>query len=324
MVAVQIEGLAITEILVEEGDRVKAGQILARLSRETIDTSLAQNAAHINRATAAIAQAESQIAEAEAMRAQTQASFSRAQTLRSQGIASAETFDQRQASAQQAEARLQSARQTLRLAEADRALAEAQRSEWQVRLGRTEIRSPADGVISRRSARLGAIAAAVGEPLFRLIRDGAIELEAEVADGALARVAVGQPAAVRPAGQEKDIAGSVRLVSPEITRSTRLGRVRIAFADTPGLALGGFARGTVEVARREGVLAPLSAVLFTPEGPRVQVARDGIVETRRVTTGIRSGGRIEITEGLAAGELLVAISGTFLRHGDRITPVPAK
>jgi HlyD family secretion protein len=114
------------------------------------------------------------------------------------------------------------------------------------------------------------------------------------------------------------------LVSPEVNRMTRLGRVRVAVdGDVPGLVLGSFARATVEVARRDGVLAPLSAVLFQPEGAIVQVVRDGVVESRSVKIGLRDGRRVEIREGLMPGESVVATSGTFIRGGDRVTPIAA-
>ena len=324
MVAAQIDGFAITEILVEEGDSVKKGQVLARLARETIDASLAQNTAQIARAEASIAAARSGITEAEAARVQAQASFQRTRSLRQDGFASLETFEQRQASAQQTTARLATSREQQRLAEADKALAEAQRQEMMIRQERTEIKAPTDGIISRRTARIGAIAASLNDPLFRIIKDGAIELEAELAETTLARIALGQKASVRPAGRETDLAASVRFMSPEIARTTRLGRVRLSLDKSEGLVMGSFARGTIEIAKKEALLAPLSAVLFTSEGPRVQIVKDGIVESRAITTGIRAGGRIEVVSGLQEGESLVTISGTFLRHGDKITPVPGK
>jgi HlyD family secretion protein len=324
LVAAQIDGYAIQEILVEEGDRVKEGQVLARLSRELIDSSLAQNKAQIARAEASIASARSSITEAEAARTQAQASFERARALRPEGITSVETFEQRQAAAQQATARLAAAREQLRLAEADKALAEAQRGEWMIRFGRAEIKAPMDGVVSRRTARIGAIAAGANDPLFRIIKDGAIELEADVAETTLARITVGQKAAVRPAGRDTDLSAKVRLVSPEIARTTRLGRVRLMLDKPEGLVVGSFARGMIEVAAKEAVVAPLSAVLFTNEGPRVQVVKDGVVDSRAITTGIRAGGMVEVTSGLQAGETVVSISGTFLRNGDRVTPVVQK
>ncbi len=324
LVAVQIEGYALTEILVEEGDRVKAGQVLARLSREMIDSALAQNRAQIARSEASIASARSTIAEAEANRTQAQASFQRTQSLRSDGFASAETFDQRQAAALQAAARVSASREQLRLAEADKALAEAQRGEWMIRSGRAEIKAPTDGVISRRTARIGSVVGAAGEPLFRIIRDGAIELEADIAEMSLARITPGLKATVKPAGRDTELTASVRLVSPEITRSTRLGRVRLALDKPEGLTIGSFGRGVIEIARKDAILAPLSAVLFTNEGPRVQVVKNEVVETRTVSAGIRAAGMLEIVSGLAPGESIVTISGTFLRNGDRITPIQAK
>lgn len=324
VVAVQIEGHAINEILVEEGDRVTAGQVLARLSREIIDSALAQNKAQIARAEAGIASARSTIVEAEANLAQAQSSFQRTQALRNQGIASAETYDLRQAAAQQTEARVLVAREQLRLAEADKALAEAQRGEWMIRSARTEIKAPADGIISRRTARIGSIATSVGEPLFRIIKDGAIELEADVAETNLARMAIGQKAMVRPAGRDVDLAASVRLIAPEITKTTRLGRVRLALDKPDGLTIGSFGRGIIEISRKDAVVAPLSAVLFTAEGPRVQVVKDGVVESRTIVPGVRAGGLLEVVSGLQPGDQIVTISGTFLRNGDRITPIMAK
>ncbi len=99
--------------------------------------------------------------------------------------------------------------------------------------------------------------------------------------------------------------------------------MRLALDTADGLTIGSFARGEIEIVRREAVVAPLSAVLFTAEGPRVQVVKDGVVESRAVTTGIRAAGQIEIPTGLQSGEAVVAISGTFLRNGDRVKPVEA-
>ena len=321
LVSPQLEGLAITEILVEEGDSVAAGQVLARLSRDVLEATVAQNAAQIARADAAIAQARSAIVESQANRVQADLALARTRDLLGNGNASRETFEQRQATAQMASARLDASVNAMRAADADRALAEAQRRELLVRLARTDLRAPVAGVVSRRAARLGAVVMGAGDPLFRIIQDGAIELEADVPETALAKLRPGQPARIDTAGGPR--IGRVRLVSPEVSRTSRLGRVRVAVDGDGPLVIGSFARAAVEVARRDGVLAPLSAVLFQPDGPVVQVVRDGVVETRRVTIGLRAGSLAEVTEGLAAGEDVVAVSGSFIRGGDRVTPVPA-
>lgn len=327
LVSTEIDGLAIVEILAEEGDRVAEGQVLARLSRDTIDALLAQNAAQIDRATAAIVQARNQIAEAQATRAQADAAFARTRALQDRGNASTELLEQREASARIAAARVASAEQSLRLSEADKVLAEAQRRELLVRQRRTEIRAPAAGVVSRRTAKVGALAAMSGDPLFRIVRDGVVELEADVPEVTLARLATGQDATVRPAGQSVDLPARVRLISPEVSRTTRQGRVRLSVEAGREVTVGAFARATVVTDRRSGPTVPLSAVLYragTGTGnASVQVVKDGIVETRAVTVGLKAEGRAEIREGLAPGETVVAVAGTFVRNGDRVTPVPA-
>ena len=329
MVSPQLDGLAVTEILAEEGDMVQAGQVLARLSRDVLDASLAQNTAQIAHAQAAAAQAQSGLAEAEANRSEADAALARARDLVGSGTTSRETFDQREAAARTGAARVTAAEAAQHLAQADLMLGQAQRQELLVRVARTEIRAPVAGRISRRTARLGAVVGSAGEPLFRLIEDDAVELEGDVPEAELAQLRPGQPAMLHVAGHDADLAGRVRLVAPEVSRTTRLGRVRVALDDGAGgsgtgLPIGGFARATVETARHEGVLVPLSAILFGPDGPRVQVVASGVVETRPVQLGLRDEARAEIVEGLRAGETVIAVSGSFVRGGDRVVPVPAQ
>ena len=137
LVSPQIEGYAIDKIMVEEGDRVSEGQVLAELSRTTIDTSLAQNEAQSARADAAIAQAQASIAEAVANKDQANSAFARAQSLVKSGNTTAETLDQRQAAAKMADARVDASQHALTVAQADKKLADAQRSELMVRLEHT-------------------------------------------------------------------------------------------------------------------------------------------------------------------------------------------
>lgn len=323
LVSPQVEGFAIVEVLAEEGDVVAAGQVLARLSRETIETSLMQNAAQALRADAATAQARASVVEAQATRAQADLALVRTRDLLATGNAAREVFETRDAAARIAAARIEAATNVLRAAEADRALAEAQRRELQVRLARTELRAPVAGVVSRRAARLGAVVMGAGDPLFRIIEGGSVELEADVPETSLARLRPGQSASIDVFGVPRT--GRVRLVSPEVSRTTRLGRVRVSLdGQAGGLPVGGFARATVETARKDGVLAPLSAVLFQADGVVMQVVQGGVVETRRVEVGLRDSKQAEIVAGLAEGEDVVAVSGSFIRGGDRITPVASR
>jgi HlyD family secretion protein len=322
LVAAQVDGLAIVEIFVDEGGQVRKGDILARLSREAIDITIGQNKAQLARADAAIAQARAQIVDAQAAKDAALSSFTRAKNLREGGITTVENFEQRQSLALQTTARVTSAQETFKLAEADKSVIQAQSADLMLKLVRTDIKASADGVISRRSARLGAIAAGAADPLFRIIENSTIELEADIAEAALARLKVDQSAKVRPAGHAVDVDATVRLISPEVSRTTRLGKVRLTLTNSKDLAIGAFARGVIEVARSDGILLPLSAVQFGPDGARVQVVVNGAVATRPVTTGLRSSTMVEIVKGLEVGEQVVSIAGTFLRNGDRITPVP--
>ncbi|WP_439574184.1 efflux RND transporter periplasmic adaptor subunit [Phreatobacter sp.] len=320
LVLPEVDGLAIIAILAEEGDRVTAGQVLARLNREMLDVQLAQNAAQISRAEAAIAQTRASIAEATASRALADQQLDRTRQLQRSGAATVDVLDQRTMAATTAAARVESATNALALAEADLTLARAQRRDIELRISRTEIRARVGGSVSRRTARLGALAMAAGEPLFRITADSAVELEAEVPETTLARLRPDQAAPVEAAGFDAALEGKVRLVAPEVSRTNRLGRVRIAVIAERMPPLGSFGRATVEVARTEGVLVPLSSVMFGRQ-TSVQVVKDGVVETRPVVTGLRAEGRIEIREGLKEGEQVVAVSGSFVRHGDRVTPV---
>ena len=321
LVAPEIEGFRITHVLAEEGDRVERGQVLARLDRDLLDAQRAQNAASIAKAEAGIAQARSQIIQGEAAYLEATQSLDRARSLMKSGNFTEAVLEQRVSLARSGEAKLAASRQGLTMAEAERAQAGAQGREIALRLARTEIRAPEAGIVSRRTARVGAAATAVGEPLFRLIARGEVELEGEVTDVQLARMRPGAPAIIA-LDAERRIEGRVRVVYPEIDRATRLGKVRIALPADSGLRIGAFARGSVEVARRGGTAVPITSVVYAPGGGATVLAvRDDRVELRRVTTGLQAEGFIEVRGGVEAGEPVVAGAGSFLRDGDRVRPI---
>lgn len=324
LVFAETEGLRVTEVLVEEGDKVQRGQVLARLSRDVLEVQLQQNIASVARAEASVAQAKNQITQAEAAEVEAADALKRTESLAKSGNATQATLDQRVSAARSTAGALAAARNGLTIAEAALKAAEAQKREIEVRLERTEVKAPANGIISRKTVRLGQTAAAgAGEPLFRIIRDGAIELEADVVETRLTRMKEGARATVS-LDAKTTLDGTVRLVLPEVDRATRLGKVRIALPADPRLRIGAFARGSVELARRSGVAVPLAAVQFTANGPVVQVIVDGKVQARNVETGLSSQGLVEIVKGVTAGEKVVARAGGFLRDGDAVTAIEAK
>ncbi len=320
-VAARIDGLAIVELDAEDGDRVKAGQVLARLDRSQLDALLAENDAATKRADAAIDQAKSLIVQSQAQVQFANADFDRAHKLEA-GVMAASTVEQREMAMKTAQAQLAAAQFALGVAEADRKSRDAERQELQVRIDRTEVKAPVAGIVSRRSARLGASASTSGEPLFRIIEDGAVDLEADVPEQTLAKLAVGMPAELKLPGVEGAVSGRVRLVNQEVDKASRTGKVRIALDDVSRAHVGAFASGQVELARRVGVGVPATALERDGDEARLDVVRDGKVEVRQVKAGVTDGGWVEIQAGLAEGEGVVERAAAFLRAGDRVRPTP--
>jgi HlyD family secretion protein len=320
-VAARIDGLTITELHAEDGDRVKAGQVLARLDRSQLDALMAQNDAATKRADAAIDQARSLIAQSQAQVQFSNADFERAHKLEA-GIMSASTVEQREMAMKTAQAQLAAAQNALGVAEADRKSRDAERQELEVRIDRTEVKAPVSGIVSRRSAKLGAAASTSGEPLFRIIEDGAVDLEADVPQQTLAKLAFGMPAQLKLPGVDGPVSGRVRLVNQEVDKGSRTGKVRIALDDPSRAHIGAFASGQVELARREGVGVPATALEQDGDEARLDVVHDGKVEVRQVKAGIADGGWVEIRFGVDSGESVVARAAAFLRPGDRVRPTP--
>jgi HlyD family secretion protein len=320
LVQPQVEGQATEELFADVGDRVEQGQVLARLSDSALTLQRSQLVASLSAAEAAVAQARAQVAEAEAARAEAMRARDRARTLREQGNIAQAALDDVESQALIAETRVNAAQQGLASAEAQVGLIHAQIADVDLSISRTEIRAPVAGVVSERNARIGAIASAGGTAMFTLIRDGALELHADVVEADLLRLAPGQPASLRIAGLAAPLTGEVRLVEPSVDAATRLGRVRIALDDPDAVRDGMFGEAEIIIAERAAPAVPVTAI--DAEGNVLRVD-EGVVHRVPVTSGIRDGGLVEIREGLGTGDLLVARAGAFVREGDRINPVPA-
>jgi HlyD family secretion protein len=308
-VAPLVEGQQIEALLADVGDVVSAGQVLARLSTSTLSLQKAQLTASLAAARATIAQAEAQADEA--TRAAT-----RAEQLLAQGTTS-------QANADKAIAAATIAVQSLESARANLALVEAQLANVDLMLSRTEVKAPVAGEITTRTAQVGAIASAA-MPMFSMIRDNALELRADVAEGDVLRLAPGQPVTLHLAGDTGPRKGTVRLVEPSIDTATRMGRVRVTIDEAEGVRPGMYAMGEILVVERTATAAPITA-LGISDG--VQTALKVTGDTARqvaLETGIRDAGWVEILSGLAPGDQIVAKAGAFVRDGDRITPVLAQ
>ena len=288
VIGAEVPGLRITEVLVNVGDRVKRGQVLATLARETPEAELAQHEA-------ALKVAEAELAEA-------QANANRRRTLAASGAASAQEVGQYLTAEKSAQARLDSARAAVRAA--------------RVRLANTRVLASDDGVISARTATVGAVAQPAQE-LFRLIRDNRLEWRAEVTSTDLARVRAGQRVTLHlPGGGTAT--GKVRMLAPTVDVQTRNALVFVDLAAGAARA-GMFARGEFELGRAAAVTVPQQAVVLRDGFSYVfTVGADQRVRQHRVKTGRREGDRVEIVEGLAADAAVVSAGAGFLNDGDLV------
>lgn len=322
-VAPLIEGQPIEALMADVGDIVEAGQVLAVLSRTTLELQKSQFNASLASARATVAQAEAQMLEARSSADEAQRVSERTSALRQQGTASQAAADTAQSNAISATARVTVAVQSLEAARAQIALVEAQMANIDLQLNRTEVKAPVAGEITARNARVGSIASAAGEPMFTIIRDNALEVLADVAEADVMRLASGQTANLRLVGSSTPLKGTVRLVEPTIGTTTRLGRARIAVDDASSVRAGMYVEAEILVAQTEVIAIPVTAVGSGPDGTSVMKVTDDLVQQVVVETGIRDGGLVEIRSGLSAGDVVVTKAGAFVRNGDRINPIPA-
>jgi RND family efflux transporter MFP subunit len=290
VIGAEIGGHRLTEVLVNVGDKVKKGQALARISSDTIAAELAQSRA-------ALAEAEATLAEAHA-------NADRARQIQHTGAFSEQQIAQFLTAEQTARARVTAAKARVHADE--------------VRLGQTRVLAPDDGVISARTATVGATPQP-GQELFRLIRGGRLEWRAEVTATELPRIKPGMAASIIPPGaSEQRIQGKVRMVAPTVDPQTRNA---IVYVDLPaGTARAGmFARGEFELGQVTALTLPQSAVVMREGFSYVyRVGPDNKVVQTKVSTGRRLGERVEITGGLERDARVVASGGGFLADGDMV------
>lgn len=320
-VGTDVAGLIVLELSADQGDRVKEGEIIARLDKSSLEIQLAQIEAQRAQAEASIAQSEAQIVDAQIAVRQAQEALDRARALSAKGITSKADFDNATNAYDSANARLNTSRQALVASQSQLQLVAAQKRDVLLRIEKADVKAPTTGVVLSRNALLGGIVSMNAGPLFRIARDGEFELSANIPEVDLPRLKPDMPVAVRVSGMEQPVSGRVRLISPEITASSRLGAVKISLEHNDAIRPGNFARAVIELTRRNGVSVPLSAVVYRGPTALVQVVKDGVVDTRKVTLGIRNDRAVEVLDGLADGEDVVARAGTFVANGDRVTPM---
>lgn len=294
-IGAEANGLRLSQVLVNVGDVVKAGQLLATFATETVEADLAQ--------------ARASLAEAQAAAAEAQANAERARTLSATGALSAQQIQQYATAAQTAQARVQAAQAQLRV--------------QQLRLAQTQVKAPDSGVISARIATVGGVVGA-GTELFRLVRRGRLEWRAEMASSELPRIQNGMKAEVTAASGAK-VTGTVRSIAPTVDPQTRNALVYVDLPAHPDVRAGMFARGDFLLGQRDALTVPQSALVVRDGFSAVfELVDGGRVALRRVQTGQRTGDRVEVLDGLAPGATLVERGGAFLNDGDLVRVAPAQ
>jgi RND family efflux transporter MFP subunit len=296
-VGTETGGLRVVELQASVGDRVKKGQVLATFATESVQTDVALTRAAL--------------AEAQANAAEASANAERARAVQGSGAISAQQISQYLTQEQTAKARVSSA--------------QAQLDSQLLRLKQTLALAPDDGIISSRSASVGAVLGA-GSEMFKLIRQGRLEWRAEVTSAELDRVKVGTGVTLTsPTGAQ--VKGRVRAVAPTVDAATRNGMVYVDVLDTMGSGKaavnsfkpGMFARGEFELGSSKALTLPQTAVVVRDGFSYVyRVAQDKRVSQLKVQTGRINADQIEIQSGVKPDDQLVASGGSFLSDGDLV------
>ncbi|WP_209941224.1 efflux RND transporter periplasmic adaptor subunit [Rhizobium halophytocola] len=316
-----VEGMSIKSLNADTGDVVEANQVLARLNDDSLTLQKSQYAANRAKAEAALAQSEAQMADAKAAANEADRQYDRAQRLGKNGTMSTSQVEQAETSAASAKAQLNSAEKAIAVSKADIKVIDAQVADIDLQLARTDVRTPFAGTVSARDAKVGAIASGSGTPMFTVIRDGQIELVADVPETDILKVKVGQKVTISVAGGAENLTGSVRIVSPTVDATTRLGAIHINIDDDDRARAGMYARAEIVISEADAVALPLSAVNTGVDGSVVRRVEDGVVHVAKIETGIIDDGFVEVKSGLAEGDEVVAKAGAFVGEGDHIRPV---
>jgi len=293
-IGAESNGLRLTDVRVNVGDVVKAGQVLATFSAETVQADVAQMRASL--------------LEAQANAAEAAANADRARALQATGALSQQQIQQFTTAEKTAQARVEAA--------------QAQLHAQQLRLKHTQVLAPDSGVISARTATVGAVVGA-GTELFRMVRKGRLEWRAEVLATELRPLRPGAKARVT-AASGATVEGTVRMVAPTVDPQTRNALVYVDLPAHPELRAGMFARGEFQLGSSDALTVPQEALVVRDGFAYVfAVGADQRVQQRKVQTGRRQADRVEVLSGIDAATAVAVRGAGFLNDGDLVRVAPA-
>ncbi len=287
------EGGRVLQVYADAGEWVSKGDILVSVDRSV----QAQQAAALE-AQIGVTRADLQLAQNE---------LDRAMQLVARGFISKADVDRKTATRDATRARVN--------------VANAQLAETRARNARLDIRAPVSGYVLERNVETGQTVSAGSGILFRIAKDGQLELQTKLSEDDLAQVDVGIPATVTPVGTDRVFSGNIWQISPMIDAQSRQGMARVALPFDKALRPGGFASVEIKSGAMTAPVLPESAVQTGPNGSFVYiVGKDNKVKQRPIKVGPVTANGLIIQEGLDGTERVVLYAGGFLNPDETINP----
>jgi HlyD family secretion protein len=323
----QISGLQIRQVLVNEGDRVAAGQPLVILDDTNLRTDIQRAQAQLDVVQAQLRQQQANLAQAQAQAAEAETNRQRYQSLAAQGAVSSEEADRRATQAVTAREAVGVAQANVASAEANIRSQQSEINRLQTELTRTTVVAPLAGIVAERPASVGDVSSTTTE-VVTLIQGNQLELLADVPQAQLTQVSVGAPATVTSSTDANvRVEGTVQEIQPLVDPETRTAQVVIRLPESVRLRSGMFLTAEIQSGQRSGLTIPAKALLPQPDGSvRVYVlGADQTAIARPVEIGARvpgageDGDRVEILQGLESGEQVIVAGASYVQDGDTVT-----
>ena len=321
----QTTGLQIKQVLVREGDTVKTGQVLAILDQSVLKAQIDQAQAQLESAQAVVGQRLAARAQAEATLSDAQQQLRRYQTLANQGAISAQDLETRATTVATDQEAVRVAEANIRSAQADVRNNAARVEQLRTQVAQTIVRAPVNGIVAEKIAQIGDVTNGT-QKLFSIIRNGLLEVDADVSQTQLPQVRIAAPALITSnADSRVRLQGQVREISPLVNKDTRQATVKINVPPTNLLRPGLFVQAAITTNTATGLTVPAQSVVSSATGGSTVflVSGDGKARSQSVEVGkIINGQRVEITQGLKLRDLVVVAGAGYLKDGDRIQVVP--
>ena len=323
----QLSGVQIRDVLVEEGDRVEAGQPLVILDDTELQTQIQQAQAEIEVAQAQVEQQKANLAQSQATLAEAETNLERYQSLANQGAVSREELDSRSTQAVTTRESVGVARANVASAEATVRSRQSELARLQTQLSNTTVNAPTDGIVAERPASVGDVSSTSSE-VVTLIRNNQLELSADVPQAQLPQIQIGAPVTITSNTDSAIRAeGTVQEIQPLVDPQTRTAQVLIRLPASERLRSGMFLTAEVQVGQRSGLTIPAPALLPQTDGSmRVFIlSADGTATARTVEVGSRLAttteetARVEILQGLETGEQVIVAGASYVQEGDVVT-----